>query len=174
MRYVLGFALLLSSFATAIAADKPTLAARAWLGADIVAVVEAADKVESFRIREDFATAKDKQSPDTKRIAGRLLLGKGKPLSAKHRDQLKQLVLSDSSYLFEVAKGCEPVPGVIFRLHHKDRYVDVVLCYECKMWGFAASGGKREKWEDFDPVARQLIKLAQVAFPDDKVIQELE
>lgn len=155
------------------ASDKPNTIARDWLGGEITAIVEGAEKIETFRIREDFATQAQREKSRDKRIAGRLLLGQGKNLTKQQQTSLQKLVLSDSSYEWKIAKGCEPTPGVVFRIHHKDRYVDIVVCFECRMWGFVKPGGGQEKWEDFDPVAQQLVKLAKAAFPNDKVIQGL-
>lgn len=144
-----------------------------FLGPERVAILQQADRVETYRVKNPFQTSLDDPGP---RVANLVWTAQGKPLTKPQIAELQNLVLSDSSYEWEVAKGCEPAPGVVFRVFRKKEYVDVVVCFDCEMWAFGLNTQDNESaelWEDFDPVVKPLAALAKAAFPDDEVIQGL-
>ena len=93
-------------------------------------------------------------------------------LSAKQREQLTTLLLSRTSYLIGVGKGCEPDYGVRVTFRKGERTVDVLFCFGCEQLqtyvnGKSTSGGL------FDPSTKDFLNVVQQIFPDDEAIQSL-
>lgn len=81
-------------------------------------------------------------------------------------------LLSPESYGWEWVKGCMPEYGVCLSFYRQSDRIDVFLCFECRILmivhnGVACGG------EDFDPIARTLVRAAKMLFPVDGVIQAL-
>jgi hypothetical protein len=86
--------------------------------------------------------------------------------------QLAALLLDPRSYVWNEAKGCDPLYGVRLEFKRKDETVDVIFCFECDILtvyhnGVAGSG------EDFDPIRPALVPLMKEIFPKDGEIQSL-
>jgi len=152
----------------------------AFLGQELFHLIQSAERAESFRVAPQLLASKGMAStvpnkPNSgKTISGLLLLGQGESLSDEQLARLKKLILSDDSYVFDWAKRCLPQPGIVLRLYHGEKFVDVLLCYGCSMWGFAPQGSTTAQvWEDFDPVAKEMTALAKAVFPRDEAIQSL-
>lgn len=86
---------------------------------------------------------------------------------------LADVLTSDDTYLWDIAKACEFLPGVAFRYSGGDRTVEVLVCFSCdelEVW----CDGKKTGHEDFDPRRGDLVRIAQRLFPDDEKIRALD
>ncbi|MBM4014867.1 MAG: hypothetical protein FJ293_07875 [Planctomycetes bacterium] len=152
----------------------PDAEAAAFLGADAVAILAAPDRIESFRVARVIGKAPD----PTKAIAGVERLAGGPLLDAAQTAQVRDLLFAEDSYEFDLAKACDPVPGVLLRAWQGGRYADLYLCFECLMWAVSVDTPidrfpPIREWEDFDPVQRPLVALVKALFPADAAIQAL-
>ena len=96
-------------------------------------------------------------------------LADSQPLTGEQLEVLQTLLLDESSYGWDYAKDCAPLPGVLIVFSKGSEQLEVRLCYECLMIGFLPG-----EWEDFDPVENELISWAKTVFPGDEVIAGLE
>lgn len=88
--------------------------------------------------------------------------------------RLRLALMSDSAYLWGVAKSCgDPDYGVRFQFQHEGDSVDVLICFKCLMLGIYHNG-KALEYEDFDPIRAELVAIAKELFPDDPAIQSLK
>ena len=99
----------------------------------------------------------------------------GDPVDLKpaKADELRQLLLSPSGYLFDRAKGCEPIYGVRVAFRKGENQTDVLFCFGCDILAFYFNG-KPSGGEDFDPIRMKLLGVIKPAFPDDEAIQSLK
>ncbi len=114
-------------------------------------------KATAFRIKQD-----------PKQDYEEVIISEGAALTPEQRAALVELLARDDAYEWEIAKGCEPMPGVLITFEDGATYARLRICFECKMLGFTPGS-----WEDFDPVYNDLVKWAKDVFPDDAVIQGL-
>ncbi len=87
--------------------------------------------------------------------------------------KLRAVLLDESTYGWEYAKGCIPDYGVRIQFQHDSDEVDVLLCFECNIL-LVYHNGKAVGGEDFDDGRPQLVEIAKAVFPDDEVIQSLK
>ena len=87
--------------------------------------------------------------------------------------RLSKLLLDRDNYLWDVAKGCEPIFGVRLEFTQGDKSVDLFFCFECDILAVYFRG-KPVGSEDFDTMRPQLVEIVQKIFPDDMVIQDLK
>lgn len=149
-------------------------AAAAFLGADAVAILAAPDRVESFRVTRPL----DRPIDPALLVAGVERLSAGPLLDAAQTALVRELLFAEDSYLFELAKGCIPTPGVLLRAWRGERYADLFLCFECQMWAVTVDTPADRfplgrEWEDFDPVQPRLVALVKALFPADAALQAL-
>lgn len=136
-------------------------------GATTTEIITKADRMELFRLDSDVEFHKDDE-----RIAGLAKIREQvKTPVEKWQHELVQLLMNDSSYEWDIGKGCEPMSGVLARFHRGEQSVDVSFCFQCRMLSMAPKGS--ETWEDFDQITGQLTRLMKEAFPADQQIQEL-
>ena len=151
---------------------EPSGQLREFLGDEMVAVLQNAERIESFRVRP--ATLNEIHKGD--QIAARSkILAVGPELNGRQVAHLKAILLDDNSYVWDSAKVCAPRPAVLLRVHHRNSYVDVAICLECSMWAFSLNSDAppfSRKWEDFDPVAKKRAALAVELFPDDEALKQ--
>lgn len=67
-------------------------------------------------------------------------------------------------------KGCAPRYGVRLKFDGSAGSLDVLLCLECNIVGFAPEGTISAD-KDFDPGRPQIVRFLKQVFPDDKLIQ---
>jgi hypothetical protein len=137
-----------------------------------VEILAESERIESYCVRRELGNA---PLPDGA-LAGLLVLSRGPALDSAQRELVKALLFDEDSYEFEMAKGCEPTPGVLLRAYRGERFVDIALCFDCKMWGIGVQSSREHfprQWEDFDPVTKPLVGLVKKLFPADAVIQGL-
>lgn len=178
MRNLLRCALLLSASVALLACStgdglrEPGSGARQFLGDRAVEILQSLERVDSYRVQRELGAPPAGEPL----IAGMRLLARGPALDSAQRELVKRLLFDDDSYEFEMAKGCEPTPGVLLRISSGARTLDLALCFECKMWGIgvqSAPDAFPRPWEDFDPVNQELVALVKELFPADAVIQGL-
>lgn len=143
-----------------------------FLGNPVIALLRNADKVECFRVSPEY-------SPKAKEaIQGYPVIGKGKDQDALFAGKLASQLLNPGTYLFGDRKKCEFSPGVAFRVWHEKTCADVLICFSCDELEVISTVPGQDKpkiaHEDCDGARAELLKLAKVAFPDDKVIQGLK
>jgi hypothetical protein len=139
-------------------------------GEATLTALAAPDSIEALRIDpKSFGTA----PPDEgKVIAGYPITSAPVKLSAEQSKELAAILANPGTYSFDIAKGCEFMPGVALRTLAGKQEVVVLLCFSCKELAIYV-GGKRVGSEDFDNAARQITALVKKLFPDDKEIQAL-
>ena len=71
------------------------------------------------------------------------------PVDSQISAELSTVLLSHSTYLWNLAKGCIPDYGVRIRFEKDDASVDVLLCFQCDILT-VYSNGKPVGSEDFD------------------------
>lgn len=165
MAYVMGLAVVLFCSAPVhLFAAEPTQRIKDFFKPKTLEILTGVERVETFRIKE---TGK-----------GYEMLAKGAVWKDEKAKQVAALFLDDKSYVWESAKGCDPQPGVMFKLYKGEEFVQAALCFECDMVVFRATDAKGQPiasaTEDFDPVRAQWVKWAKEALPDDAVIQGLK
>ena len=146
--------------------------AQSFLGAEAVAILKGATRVEVFRIEPMMPP---KYAGRT--IEGFPVISQGKDQGAAFAARLRAILLDDGTYSFDSAKGCIFSPGVVFRFGDGSGSVDIITCYQCSEFKIVAKDARgavvRKVGEDFDNARPALVKLARDAFPDDKAIQAL-
>lgn len=171
--FLLSFAFALSALAVAAEdAAKVDKQVQEFLGDPAIALLRKANKVECYRILPE-------QSPNAKEaIQGYPIISKGKDHDVLFAGKIATQLLNPNTYRFGDRKKCEFSPGVAFRLWHEKTSVDVLICFSCDELEviFTVTGQEKPKiaHEDCDGARAELLKLAKVAFPDDKVIQGLK
>lgn len=133
-------------------------------GIEVVSVIQNSDSVSAFLLPQKSFHQKTLDSYTMR-------LGPVK-LNDSQRTQFVDLLLSKRSYLFDVAKGCEPDYGVRIEFLSGEDRVDVLLCFGCSQLqiyrnGQSLAGGP------FDPAAKDLTEFVKEIFPDDELIQTL-
>lgn len=136
---------------------KPTERVATLMGghAHAQAIIETG-KATAYRITNPEAEPRDEK------------LGPGVHLTAEQRAAIAALLARDDAYEWDVAKGCEPMPGVLIAFEDGATFARVRLCFSCQMIGFTPGS-----WEDFDPINKQMVAWVKGVFPDDKAIQSL-
>jgi len=141
--------------------------ARIFGGAQGLSVLHHADRIEAYRVD----TPADRNSSsialeDFPIIKGPIAISQSdaEPLLATLQDR--------NSYLWDMPKGCELVPGVRFDFIRGNDRLSVLLCFQCDMTanylnGKIVGGGNTDK------VRPTLVRVARSLFPDDAKIQSL-
>ncbi|HEX8235994.1 MAG TPA: hypothetical protein VF600_08555 [Abditibacteriaceae bacterium] len=144
---------------------------RAWrrLGVAGLWTLRGTNKVEAFRVEPQ-----QNRNSKNLNIGGHDIRRQGRDLAPDAINLFRTELLRASNEdldFFGPHKGCEPEPGVAFRVWHGSRHTDVLVCYSCEqLW---AVNPQRRPVVDFDMVRAPLVKLAKAAFPKDKEIQAL-
>jgi hypothetical protein len=89
-------------------------------------------------------------------------------LTAEQRQTLVELLARDDAYLWDSAKGCEPMNGVLLRFTDGATYARVRFCFSCQIVEYRPGSS-----EDFDPINDELVEWVKGVFPDDEAIQSL-
>lgn len=139
-------------------------------GEKTLSALTAPDSIEALRIDPtSFGTA----PADAERvIVGYPITSTPVKLSVEQTKELIAILAAPGTYSFDIAKGCEFMPGVALRAQAGKQDVVVLLCFSCKELAIYV-GGKRVGTEDFDNAAEKLKTLVKKLFPEDKEIQGL-
>ena len=142
---------------------SPSPKIQAFLGDEIIAVVSAPDRIEPFLLEAAFMPDPSLTGPTA--IGGYTWKARGADLPAVDIQWLSNLIMSQSSYDFEIAKKCPFVPEVALRFHRGTDHVDVMVSQSCAMWQFEK--GDAAKLEDFDPIKDQMKAIISSVFKID-------
>jgi hypothetical protein len=93
-------------------------------------------------------------------------------LDAASAAALADVLTSDATYLWEVAKACEFLPGVVVRWREGATTLDVLVCFSCDELEVVRDGARVGR-EDFDPRRADLVRVAKRLFPADAQLQAL-
>ena len=163
MRVLLAPALLLFA-----ACSTPSKEVEEFLGPQIVDILQSAERVEALRVDDGTGDL----PPGVPRAADYAIIKTGPDLTPAQTERLRALIFDGGNWDFEMAKACEFMPGVDFRVHSAGRRLDILLCFSCDEWAFWH--GERMRYEDNDPARSALLRLAREAFPDDPALAELK
>ncbi|HEY4135185.1 MAG TPA: hypothetical protein VGO34_08205 [Alphaproteobacteria bacterium] len=122
-----------------------------FLGKDSVDIISTADRVESFQLE-----AKTEMTEPA--VQGYPVSVAGPELTLGQVEQLRTLIFSENSYVFDKSKRCPFLADYGFVFHAGERQASVVLSMSCKLWSFAR-GTERAKIEDFDPAESDIKAL---------------
>ncbi len=95
------------------------------------------------------------------------------PIDNESRAKLSEVLAAPDTYLWDVDKACEFLPGVALRLTGGDVNVDILICFSCDELEIYRNENLAGH-EDFDPRRSDLLRLVKKLFPDDKAIQSLK
>lgn len=97
-----------------------------------------------------------------------ITLSEASILSDDQRQTLVGLLARDDAYLWDIAKGCEPMNGVLVTFEDGATIARIRFCFQCMILEYTPGS-----LEDFDPINAELIEWAKGVFPDDRAIQSL-
>jgi hypothetical protein len=132
--------------------------------ADVAAIVKSPATVTAYRLA-DSSTYREK-------IADYKTVGDPVDVDAETTTKLAAVLLEPRGYLWDLAKGCDPLYGVRLEFKRKDETVDVVFCFQCDILTVYHNGVAGAS-EDFDPLRPALVPLMKTIFPKDGEIQSL-
>ncbi|MCB9905973.1 MAG: hypothetical protein H6831_16355 [Planctomycetes bacterium] len=145
----------------------------AFLGSDRIERMETATQVRALRVDGSYETERGSRAL----ASGFPIDAEGPLLTDAQRDRFLDLARDADHYLFELAKGCEFMPGVALRFDGPAGRLEVLLCFSCDEWAFAVptAEGELESWEieDCDPARSALLALARELFPKDETLSGL-
>jgi hypothetical protein len=138
-------------------------------------ILAGATRVEVFRIdgRNDPPDPTPIR-PGDPTIGGYAIMGRGKDLGPEFARRLADVLLDDATYT-DSQLACY-WPGVAFRVHRGEEFVDVIICFKCgNLYVGPPTDRKGLKVESFhrSPADRRLIELAKEALPDDREVQAI-
>jgi len=98
-------------------------------------------------------------------------------LSAEQAQQIKSLLQSPSSYLWDVT-SCLPDYGVVYNFQSGGHAVHVAFCFKCNIIGVFDGDNDASNsinfTSQFNPMRGQMIALSKTLFPNDSEIQALK
>lgn len=120
-------------------------------------VIRYAENVIAYRIKID-----------PKQGFKEVQLCEGIELTGRQRRALTGLLVQDGAYEWEIAKGCQPMPGVMIAFEDGETRSELRLCFQCGIVEYLPGSH-----EDFDPVYAELVQWVKGVFHDDQAIQAL-
>jgi len=158
------------------AEDKPrgpTEKVRAFLGGErVVGILSGATRVECFRVFPEKPN-----EPMGKECGGYPVISTAKDQTRDFAADIAAVLLDEKTYDFEKAKKAVYQPAVGFRLWRDKDWADVTVSFASDEIEISSKlPTDREittAHEDCDTARAALIKLAKIAFPEDKEVQDL-
>ena len=136
----------------------------------LIADISKAKTCEAYRIGDYLGKAKEDKP---KKLYGYPIISGPVPIDDASKTTLSKVLTDSNTYLWDVAKGCEFLPGVALRLADEKTQADVLICFSCDELEFYLNG-KRVGHEDFDPRRADLLRIAKKLFPKAEKIQSLK
>lgn len=136
----------------------------------LVSDLSKATTCEAYRI-DGYARGAKADNP--KNLYGFPIISGPTPIDDASKATLSKVLTDPNSYLWDVAKGCEFLPGVALRLADDKMQVDVLICFSCDEFAFYLNG-KHVGHEDFDPRRADLLRIAKKLFPQDDKMMSLK
>jgi len=127
-----------------------------------------ATTLEAYRIDGSFG----RPPSDGPKIGEYPILAGPVALDDATRAELASILTDDGTYLWDLAKACEFMPGVALRFADATTRVDVLLCFSCdelQVW----KDGEYVDGEDFDDRRPDLARIVRRLFPGDAALQKL-
>ena len=140
-------------------------------GEQTFAALQSATTVEALRI--DPKKYDEKLTDGEQGIAGYPITSEPVRLSAGQIKSLVAVLSNAGTYDFDIAKGCEFMPGVALRTTAGKHELVILLCYSCNEIAIYVDG-RRVGGEDIDNARGPLVALAKQLFPSDSEIQSLK
>ena len=137
--------------------------ARTFLGPTAVSILEQPTKIEAWRIHAKPGGPEKSDPP--------------KPVDLAIARDLAPVLLAESTYSFNSAKGCKFTPGMGVRVWRDAKAVDVIFCFSCNELKLVSPDPVAKGYyrtEDFDNARQKLVAIAKRALPDDAEIQALK
>ncbi|QTA86524.1 hypothetical protein [Desulfonema magnum] len=128
-----------------------------FLGDQMISVIAAPERVESFRVNAE------QEKASSEALAGFPISKQGPNLNEEQLKKIQSLIFDENSYHFGIEKSCKFRPEVGLKFIKGGEAVVILLSFSCDLWLFAQ--GDDEKIEDSDPVREELIELAYSLFP---------
>ena len=138
-------------------------------GPEAMAALRAPDSTQAWRTTAEFAV---KEGTEAKgKLADCVILNGPVPVKESISTAIAGLLKKDI-YEWNMAKGCEPIPGVAIEYTKGDDKLLIFFCFECDIL-LTYLNGKRVGGEDFDRIHRALANEVKKIFPNDPDIQKL-
>ena len=138
-------------------------------GPEAITTLRAPDKVEAWRTTASFAV---KEGTETKgRLADYVILNGPVSVADEVSTEIAAILQRDI-YEWNMAKGCEPTPGVAVRYSRGENQLLIFLCFECDIL-LVYFNGKSVGGEDFDRAHKALADLARKIFPNDPALKKI-
>ncbi len=138
-------------------------------GPAAMGALRAPDSVQAWRTTAKFAV---KPGTETKgELADYLILNGPVPVKESISTAIADLLQRDI-YEWNMAKGCEPIPGVAIEYTQGTNKLLIFFCFECDIL-LTYLNGNRVSGEDFDRIHRALANEVKKIFPNDPDIQKL-
>ena len=138
-------------------------------GPEAMAALRAPDSTQAWRTTAEFAV---KEGTETKgKLADYVILNGPVPVKESISTAIAGLLKKDI-YEWNMAKGCEPIPGVAIEYTKGGDKLLIFFCFECDIL-LTYLNGKRVGGEDFDRIHRALANEVKKIFPNDPAIQKL-
>ena len=136
----------------------------------LVSDLSKATTCEAYRI-DGYAHGAKEDKP--KQLQGYPIISGPTPIDDASKAALSKVITDPNTYLWDVAKSCEFLPGVALRSADAKVQVDVLICFSCDELEIYTNG-KRAGHEDFDPQRSNLLRVTKKLFPKDEKIQALK
>ena len=130
-----------------------------------MAIIDAPATTDAFRLTQP--SYHQKSIEDYKMASGPITV------DTNTSQELANVLLDDSTYLWDLGKGCEPDYGVRVRFVQSDDTVDVLFCFACDILSVYFNGDL-VGGEDFDDARLKMVAIMKELFPQDDVIQSLK
>ena len=138
-------------------------------GPDGMAALSAPDQVRAWRTTAEYAVKKGTVTQG--KLGDYLILRGPVPVEAQIGAEISAILQKDI-YEWNMAKGCEPIPGVAVEYTKGANKVLIFFCFECDIL-LTYLNGNRVSGEDFDRAHSSLAVLIKKIFPNDSEIQKL-
>lgn len=152
--------------------DEPKSPADVRLGAETVAILQGATRVETFRIGNPSVSCSFLPA----RMDGHWLNSKGPTKDKAFAAQVTKILLDPQLYA-DTRDRCLFSPGVIFRFWKGSQRVDCLMCFHCDDILILAQDPQghttHTAFTNFGARQPALLALVKRAFPADKEIQAL-
>jgi len=138
-------------------------------GPEAMAALRGPDSTQAWRTTAPFIV---KEGTETKgKLADYVILRGPVPVKENISTAIAGLLQRDI-YEWNMAKGCEPIPGVAIEYTKGADKLLIFFCFECDIL-LTYLNGNRVGGEDFDRIHRALANEVKKIFPNDPDIQKL-
>jgi len=138
-------------------------------GPEAMAALGAPDSPQAWRTTAEFAVKKGTETNG--KLADYIILNGPVPVKESISKAIAGLLKKDI-YEWNMAMGCEPIPGVAIEYTKGADKLLIFFCFECDIL-LTYLNGKRVGGEDFDRIHRALANEVKKILPNDPAIQKL-